>query len=78
MSPLSKRLTDVGIIVGLTAAATFVIVVTASFLTSRGGYWQGVNQWLGLIKRTDIVGTAILTALVAIGYGFWQQSGRSR
>ncbi len=78
MSPLSKRLTDAGIIVGLTAAATFIIVVTASFLTSKGGYWQGVSLWLGLIKRTDILGTMILTALVGAGYAFWQQSGRTR
>ena len=76
MSPLAKKFTDVAIAVGLTMGAVFVIVVANSFLTSRGGYWQGVNLWLGLIQRPDILGTMILTALVTIGYGFWQQGGR--
>ena len=78
MTPLAKKLTDVAIAVGLTMAVVLVIVVANSFLTSRGGYWQGIAVWLALIQRPDILGTMILTALVTIGYVFWQQSGGGR
>ena len=75
MPPLTKKLTDVAIAVGLTMAVVLVIVVTNSFLTSRGGYWQGFNLWLQLVQRPDILGTMILTALVTVGYSMWQGGG---
>lgn len=78
MPPLTKKLTEVAIAVGLTMAVVLVIVVTNSFLTSRGGYMQGFNLWLALVQRPDILGTMVLTALVTIGYGVWQSGGRSR
>ena len=77
MPPLTKKLTDVAIAVGLTMAVVLVIVVTNSFLTSRGGYWQGFNLWLQLVQRPDILGTMILTALVTVGYSMWQGGGKS-
>ena len=73
MSPLAKRVTDVAIAIGLTLAVVLVIVVSNSFLTSRGGYWQGFNLWLALVQRPDILGTVILTALVSMAYAFWAQ-----
>ncbi len=78
MPPLTKKLTDVAIAVGLTMGVVFIIVVANSFLTARGGYWQGVNLWLALVQRPDILGTIVLTALVTTGYFVWQQGGRSR
>lgn len=76
MSPLTKKFTDVAIAVGLTMAVVFLIVVTNSLLTSRGGYWVGVNMWFNLIQRPDIVGTMILTALVTTAYAIWKQTSK--
>ena len=76
MSPLAKRVTDIAIAVALTMAAVLIIVVSNSFLTSRGGYLQGFNIWLALIQRPDILGTMVLTALVTIGYNVWQHGNR--
>ena len=76
MPPLTKKLTDVAIAVGLTMAVVFVIVVTNSLLTSRGAYWIGVNLWFALVQRPDILGTMILTALVTTAYAMWQQTRR--
>jgi hypothetical protein len=76
MSPLARRATEVAIAIGLTMAVVFVIVVANSFLTSRGGYWHGVNLWLALVQRPDILGTIILTALVTVGFGAWQQNSK--
>ncbi len=78
MPPFTKKLTDVAIAVGLTMAVVLMIVVTNSFLTSRGGYMQGFQLWLALVQRPDILGTMVLTALVTIGYSIWQGGGKSR
>lgn len=77
MTPLTKKLVDVAIAIGLTFALVLVIVVTSSFLTARGGYMHGFKLWLGLVERPDIIGTAVLTALVTTGYALWQQ-GKTR
>lgn len=72
MSPVAKKLVDAAIAVALTFAVVLVIVVTSSFLTARGGYMHGLKLWLGLIERPDIIGMAVLTALVTTGYLLWQ------
>lgn len=72
MSPLTKRLVDTAIAIALTFAVMLVIVVTSSFLTARGGYMHGIKLWLALIERPDIIGMAVLTALVTTGYLLWQ------
>lgn len=72
MSPLAKKLVDAAIAVALTFALVLVIVVTSSFLTARGGYAQGFKLWLGLLERGDVIGMAVLTALVTTGYSLWQ------
>ena len=76
MSPLAKKFADVAIAVGLTMAVVLIIVVSNSFLTSRGGYQQGFNIWLTLVQRPDILGTMVLTALVSAGYQLWKQANR--
>ena len=76
MPPLTKKLTDVAIAIALTMGLVFIIVVTNSLLTTRGSYWVGINMWLSLIQRPDILGTMILTALVTTAYAMWQQMKR--
>ena len=77
MTPLTRKLVDAAIAVGLTFAMVLVIVVTSSFLTARGGYMHGFNLWLSLVQRPDIIGMAVLTALVSTGYSIWQ-GGKQR
>lgn len=74
MSPIAKKLVDAAIAVALTLAVMLVIVVTSSFLTARGGYMHGVKLWLALVERPDIIGMAVLTALVTTAYFLWQGS----
>jgi hypothetical protein len=76
MSPLMQKGVDVLIAIALTAAVVFVIVVVNSFLMSRGGSIYGIKLWFSFIGRPDILGTMILTALVSMGYVFWQQGRR--
>lgn len=77
MTPLAKKLVDAAIAVALTFAVMLLIVVTSTFLTTRGGYMHGFKLWLSLIERPDIVGMAVLTALVTTGYFLWQ-GGQTR
>lgn len=78
MPPVMRKVLDVLIAIALTAAVAFLIVVSNSFLMSRGNYVQGFNLWYAFILRPDILGTIVLTALVTIGYLFWQQGRRPR
>lgn len=78
MPPVMRKVFDVLIAIALTAAVAFLIVVSNSFLMSRGNYLQGFNLWYAFIRRPDILGTIVLTALVTIGYVFWQQDRRPR
>jgi hypothetical protein len=78
MPPVTRRLVDVLIPIGLTAAVFFVIVVANSFLMARGSYAHGFNLWYAFILRPDILGTMVLTAFVTMGYVFWKQGGRPR
>jgi uncharacterized membrane protein len=78
MSPLMKNVVDTAVAIALTMAVVFVIVVASSFLTARGGAWTGFNQWMALVKRPDIIGTMVLTALVTMAYVVWQKGKRPR
>jgi hypothetical protein len=78
MPPIMRKLIDAATAIGLTAAVVFVIIFTNSFLTARGGSVHGFNTWYAFILRPDILSTMVLTALVTIGYGMWQQGNRPR
>ena len=49
------------------------IILSNSFLMGRGGSLAGIDIWLAFIKRTDIIGTIILTALVTVMFVYWQR-----
>jgi len=78
MPPVMRKLVEVAIAIGLTAAVAFVIIFANSFLTARGGSAHGFSTWMAFIQRPDIIGTMVLTALVTIGYVMWQQGHRPR
>jgi hypothetical protein len=73
-----RKAMDVLTVVGLTAAVFCVIVVANSFLMARGTYTAGFSLWYRFILRPDILGTIVLTAVVAHLYVIWKQGGRPR
>ena len=75
--PLVKKGLDVLLPIGLTAGVTLIIIVSSSFLLSKGNAWQGFQVWLGYIERADTLATITLTALVTATYLLWRQ-GRER
>ncbi len=78
MSPAMRKALDVLTIIGLTAAVFCIIVVANAFLMTRGGYTSGFSLWYRFILRPDILGTIVLTAVVANVYVLWKQGGRPR
>ncbi len=81
--PLVWHIVDLVMTVALTAAVTLVIMVANGLLVAKsappagrqgslGPYEQGFDVWLGFIARPDILGTMIVTALVAAVYFSWR------
>ena len=74
---LTKRALQVALAIALTAAISLLIVLINHMLTAKGGWSQGLDIWLGFIRRSDILGTIALTAIVTVGSVYWQR-GREK
>jgi hypothetical protein len=70
-----KRLLQITVAVGLTAAVFLVVIVGNGLLVGRQTTLQaGINLWLTFIKRPDILATMVLTALVTVAFVYWQRN----
>ena len=78
MPRLTKRALQVVIAILTTAALSFLIVLVNNALTARGGWGQGLDTWLGFIKRSDIIGTMVLTSIVTVISVYWQRGNEKR
>mgnify|MGYP001214752382 FL=1 len=47
-------------------------------LTARSGFTQGFDAWYAFIRRTDIQGTIVLSALVTVAFIYWQRDRERR
>jgi hypothetical protein len=71
---LFKRTLQIGLAVGLTAAILLVVIAGSGMLVGRGGTLQaGFAAWLAFIRRTDILATMTITALVTVMLVYWQR-----
>ena len=70
---ITKRILEVAVATGLTGLASFLILTLNNVLTARAGLMLGLDIWLAFIRRSDILGTIILTALVTVAYLHWQR-----
>lgn len=70
---LTKRAVEVAVVTGLTGLAAFLILGLNNVLTARSGFMGGLDLWLQFIRRSDILGTIILTAIVAVTYLKWSR-----
>ena len=70
---ITKRILEVAVATGLTGLASFLILTLNNVLTARAGLMLGFDIWLAFIRRSDILGTIILTALVTVAYLHWQR-----
>ncbi|MBR2536798.1 MAG: hypothetical protein IKE66_12075 [Hyphomicrobium sp.] len=68
---VTKRAVEVAVTTGLTGLAALVILGLNNVLTARSGFTGGLELWLQFIRRSDILGTIILTAIVCVAYLRW-------
>jgi hypothetical protein len=69
-----KRVIQVSLAVVLTAAVILFVVVSNGMLVGRAGSLQaGLNVWIAFIKRTDILATIVVTAVVTLLLVYWQR-----
>jgi hypothetical protein len=73
-----KRTLQVATAVALTAAVALACILGNGMLIGRGTALQGLNLWLGFIKRPDIQATTVLTALVTVLFVYWQRDRERR
>jgi hypothetical protein len=70
---LTKRAVEVAVVTGLTGLAALLVLGLNNVLTARSGFTGGLDLWLQFIRRSDILGTMILTAIVAVAYLSWSR-----
>lgn len=73
---LIKRLTDVAIILAVSAAIAFVIIASGNSLVAKTSLARSYTLWLNFITRPDIVVTTILAVIVTMAVGHYHSSGR--
>jgi len=78
MPRVLKRSLQVAISAALTAGVVLAIVMSSTMLTGRGSSLTGLDLWFSFIKRNDIIGTMILTALVTVAFLYWQRDRERR
>ncbi len=70
---LTKRALEVVIATSVTGFVSLAVLLLNNVLTGRGGWLNGFDVWLAFIRRPDILGTIVLTAICTIGFLQWQR-----
>ena len=73
MTPLMRRLSDVAIVLGVSAVVAFLIIAASNSLVARGTVWKSYAVWQNFVSRPDIVATSLLVIVVTMAVGAWQQ-----
>lgn len=73
-----KRVVQVLAACAITAGVALIIVVGSGMLLARGSSSRGLDVWLTFIKRPDIQGTMLLTAIVTVLFVYWQRDHERR
>ena len=68
---LTKRAAQVLLAVALTSLASLAILALNDVLTTHSGWRQGFDLWFAFIRRSDILGTIVLTAVVTVASIYW-------
>ena len=69
----TKRILEALLATGVTALVALVILLLNNVLTARGGWLNGFDVWMSFIRRPDILGTMVLTALCTVMFLQWQR-----
>lgn len=78
MPRVMKRSLQVVMAAVLTTLVVLLVMMANGFLAGRGGSLSGLDLWLAFIRRTDIIATIVLTALVTVSFLYWQRDRERR
>lgn len=71
---LLKRVLQITLAVALSSAVFLVVIAGNGLLIGRGASVQtSVGAWLAFIKRSDILGTMIITAVATVLVIYWMR-----
>lgn len=70
---LTKRALEVLLATGITGIVSLAILLLNNVLTARGGWFNGFDVWVSFIRRPDILGTIVLTAICTVAFLQWQR-----
>lgn len=70
---LTKRALEVVLATAVTGMVSLGVLLLNNVLTGRGGWFNGFEVWLAFIRRPDILGTIVLTAVCTVGFLQWQR-----
>lgn len=71
-----KRLTDLAIILAVSAAIAFVIIASGNSLVAKTTLAKSYLMWWSFVTRPDIIVTSILAVIVTMAVGHYNASGR--
>ena len=73
---LLKRLTDIAIILAVSAAIAFIIIASGNSLVAKTTLAKSYAMWLSFVTRPDIVVTTILAVIVTMAVGDYNAGSR--
>jgi hypothetical protein len=71
-----KRLTDVAIILALSAAIAFIIIASGNSLVAKTTLAKSYAMWWNFVTRPDIVVTTVLAVIVTMAVSHYNAGGR--
>ncbi|HMN36486.1 MAG TPA: hypothetical protein PKD49_02070 [Hyphomicrobium sp.] len=75
---VTKRALEVFVATGVTGMVSLLILLLNNVLTGRGGWLNGFDVWMSFIRRPDILGTMLLTAICTVAFLQWQRDGSGK
>ena len=73
---LLKRLTDVAIILAISAAIAFIVIASGNSLAAKTGIAKSYAIWLSFITRPDTLVTTILAVIVTMAVSNYNSGPR--
>ncbi|MEZ5899727.1 MAG: hypothetical protein R3D51_09555 [Hyphomicrobiaceae bacterium] len=75
---ITKRALEVLLATSVTGMVSLLILLLNNVLTGRGGWLNGFDVWMSFIRRPDILGTMVLTAICTVAFLQWQRESGKR
>ena len=73
---LLKRLTDVGIILAVSASIAFIVIAGGNSMVAKATLGKSYTMWMNFVTRPDIVVTTILAVIVTMAVSNYNMTNK--